>query len=48
MTIQGKRVSAEVEGRVWKKTKSGFFLLGKSRGGSFNFGSTQKEGLDLC
>ena len=28
MTIQGKRVSAEVEDRViWKKTKSGFFSI---------------------
>ena len=28
MTIQGKRVSAEVEDRVsWKKTKSGFFTI---------------------
>ena len=28
MTIQGKRVSAEVEDRViWKKTKSGFFTV---------------------
>ena len=83
MTIQGKRVSAEVEDRViWKKTKSGFFsikslynvvelrstvqfprkiiwspyvppkvgffCLGSLMGEIFNFGSTQKEGLDPC
>ena len=28
LTIQGKRVSAEVEDReIWKKTKSGFFTM---------------------
>ena len=83
MTIQGKRVSAEVEDRViWKKTKSGFFsikslysvvelgstvrfprkiiwspyvpprvgffCLGGLMGESFNFESTQKDGMVPC
>ena len=39
MTIQGKRVSAEVEGRVWKKTKSGFFIV-KSLYSAGELGST--------
>ena len=40
MTIQGKRVSAEVEDRViWKKTKSGFFTV-KSLYSAEELGST--------